>query len=179
MARGILLLFLATLIAGCASSTHVSMSPSEKWIQRQGGECVGDDACRVNRLADRLAAMIDRPIRVTVVGRDELLAFGWPGGRVFVTRGLVRACSDDELTAVIGHEMGHLLQDGHLHTTVSLTGQPNPDREAGADAISVRLLTTAGLPSSSMRTALMKVAADQPERSPVREALRSRIALLP
>lgn len=177
MARVILLVILGTLV-GCAASSPVSMSPRHGGIARLGGDSAVDATSRVDRLAARMAALTDRPIRVNVVGRDELLAFSWPGGQIYLTRGLVRVCSDEEISAVIGHEMGHMLQDGHLHSTLSLTGQPHPDREATADAISVRLLNAAGIPASSMRTALCKVSAAQSSRD-VRTALAARIALLP
>ena len=40
---------------------------------------------------------------------DEINAFAAPGGLILVTRGLVRCCeSEDELAAVLAHEIGHV-----------------------------------------------------------------------
>jgi len=40
-------------------------------------------------------------------------AFAYPGGRIYITRGLADSSTDDELAAVIGHEVGHVL---HRHS---------------------------------------------------------------
>ena len=47
-------------------------------------------------------------------------AFAYPGGRIFVTDGLLDLCTDDELLAVIGHEVGHVL---HRHSQKRMVRQ--------------------------------------------------------
>ena len=49
-------------------------------------------------------------------------AYGWRGGNLFLTRGLVDVMDDDELAAAVAHELGHLLGDGHVHSMTSLRG---------------------------------------------------------
>mmetsp|Transcript_57183 Transcript_57183/g.107520 ORF Transcript_57183/g.107520 Transcript_57183/m.107520 type:complete len:397 (-) Transcript_57183:381-1571(-) len=44
---------------------------------------------------------------------DSVNAFACPGGFIFVNRGLRRIATDDELAAVLGHEIGHVL---HRHS---------------------------------------------------------------
>lgn len=51
----------------------------------------------------------DIPYEFHIVDSDEMNAFAAPGGFIFVTRGLIEEVeSDDELTAVMGHEVGHV-----------------------------------------------------------------------
>ncbi|MBI2884838.1 MAG: M48 family metalloprotease [Candidatus Omnitrophica bacterium] len=67
---------------------------------------------RVRRIGQRLAAVCDRRELVysfAVVKDDEVNAFSLPGGYVFVNEGLVKlAANDDELAAVLAHEIGHV-----------------------------------------------------------------------
>jgi beta-barrel assembly-enhancing protease len=45
----------------------------------------------------------------TVLDSDEVNAMAAPGGFVFVTKGLVRRCADEEtLAAILAHEVGHV-----------------------------------------------------------------------
>lgn len=46
-----------------------------------------------------------------VLDSDEINAFAAPGGLIFVTRGLLRCCPDeDSVAAVLAHEIGHVQQ---------------------------------------------------------------------
>jgi Zn-dependent protease with chaperone function len=65
---------------------------------------------------------------------------------------------DDELAAVIAHELGHLLSDGQLQTVASLKGCcVDPDREVRADAAGLALLHTQGLSARPMVSMLKKI----------------------
>ncbi|MBA3012423.1 MAG: M48 family metallopeptidase [Proteobacteria bacterium] len=72
----------------------------------------------INMLGQTLAAASDRPdtfggYRFQIQDSDEINAFAAPGGFIFVTRGLVRCCKDeDALAAVLAHEIGHV-QEKH------------------------------------------------------------------
>lgn len=62
-------------------------------------------------LVDRIARNADYPgvIRVRVVNAEFINAFALPGGRVWVTKGLIDAASTpDELAAVLAHEIAHV-----------------------------------------------------------------------
>jgi hypothetical protein len=164
------------LLVGCAGR---AVSPAERWIARNGGRCeTGGD--RLARVAARFHSLLSRPIKPQVLDRVDLRAYSFPTGEVIVTRGLMDALSDDELTAVIGHEIGHLLHDGHMPPAAALTGlHRHDDIESAADDASVGLLAAMNVPPGSMRSALQKVYDALPADSPIRPAMAARIARLP
>jgi len=67
---------------------------------------------RVRDIGAKLAAVCDRQELVyefTAVEDKELNAFSLPGGYVFINEGLIKAVkSDDELAAVLAHEIAHI-----------------------------------------------------------------------
>lgn len=69
-------------------------------------------------MADKLNAMVDRlgkvslrpqiPYSAKIIDSDEVNAFTLPNGHIYVYRGLMELVgSDDELAAVMAHEIGH------------------------------------------------------------------------
>jgi predicted Zn-dependent protease len=68
----------------------------------------------VNTVGQSVAAFSDRPetyagYHFVVLDSPEVNALAAPGGFVFITRGLVRRCSNEEmLAAVLAHEVGHV-----------------------------------------------------------------------
>lgn len=68
----------------------------------------------VNTVGQALAAASDLPetfggYHFLVLDSAEINAFAAPGGLIFVTRGLLRCCPDeDALAAVLAHEIGHV-----------------------------------------------------------------------
>src|SRR5512133_2678817 len=68
----------------------------------------------VNVIGQTLAQASDLPVifggyHFLVLNSDEINAFATPSGLVFVTRGLLRCCRDeDALAAVLAHEIGHI-----------------------------------------------------------------------
>jgi len=73
----------------------------------------------VNTLGRWLALQTERPDlpwTFGVLNDTGFNAFATPGGRIFVTRGLVdRMRSEAELAGVLAHEIGHVLRKHHLH----------------------------------------------------------------
>ncbi|MDD5561272.1 MAG: M48 family metallopeptidase [Candidatus Omnitrophica bacterium] len=66
---------------------------------------------RLEKIAKRIAAVSDRQdidYHFNIVKEKEFNAFAIPGGNVYVNSGLMEASSDDELAAVVGHEVGHI-----------------------------------------------------------------------
>jgi predicted Zn-dependent protease len=73
----------------------------------------------VNLIGQTLAAASDRPetfggYHFLILDSDEVNAFAAPGGLIFVTRGMLRCCrNEDQVAAVLAHEIGHAqLQHG-------------------------------------------------------------------
>ncbi len=73
----------------------------------------------VNQVGQTLAQFSTRPetfggYHFMVLDSNEINAFAAPGGLVLVTRGLLKCCqTEDELAAVLAHEIGHVAnQDG-------------------------------------------------------------------
>lgn len=104
--------------------TFEDFSPSqEHYIGRTVGAMVlqkyrshdDPDATRyINELGQTLAQASDRPetyagYHFLILDSDEVNAFAAPGGLIFVTRGLIRCCpNEDALAAVLAHEIGHV-----------------------------------------------------------------------
>jgi len=68
---------------------------------------------RVNEVGQKIASVSDRKeveYVFRVIDKDDVNAFALPGGYVFVFKGLVdKISNDDELAAVIAHEMAHVV----------------------------------------------------------------------
>lgn len=85
-----------------------------------GARPLWDDAAaqhRVNLVGRWLASNTSRPDlpwTFAVIDSPELNAFAAPGGYVMVTRGLYELLEgDEELAAVLAHEVGHVVQRDH------------------------------------------------------------------
>lgn len=69
----------------------------------------------LNRIGQTLAMASDRPetfggYHFLLLDSDEVNAFAAPGGLILVCRGMVDLCeSEDELAAVLAHEIGHVV----------------------------------------------------------------------
>jgi beta-barrel assembly-enhancing protease len=73
----------------------------------------------VNEVGDTVARKSSRPnpfrgYHFAVLDTEEINAFACPGGTIFVTRGLIKTCqNEDQLAAVLAHEVGHVVnKDG-------------------------------------------------------------------
>jgi len=175
--RQAVLLLVASLVAGCATSP--SPSPIQRWVDQQGGLVNDPRQQRVAAAAQPvLACCHGRSVTIAVFASDQLCAFAWPSGHIFISRGLVDHLTDHELAAAIAHELGHLLCDGRLETVVSLKGtSTSTDREVRADAAGLALLYAANIPPQSMLTMLQKVCASV-NSTQCRTAMQQRIQLL-
>jgi predicted Zn-dependent protease len=74
----------------------------------------GPQAERVRRIGLRVAAVTGRPelpFTFKIVDRDAINAVTFPGGFVYVYRGLLEQhLDDDELAGVLGHEIAHAVK---------------------------------------------------------------------
>ncbi len=79
----------------------------------------------LNLLGQALALASDKPetfggYRFLILDSDEINAFAAPGGFIFVSRGMIRLCrSEDELAAVLAHEIGHVQHNHGLRAIKS------------------------------------------------------------
>ena len=170
------LAFIATVSTlGCGSATS-----QLSWVRAQGGVIQDGRLHRAQAACSLLiGSSADRTVHIHVLDTESVGAYGWPNGNVFVTRGLVDLLSDQELAAAIAHEMAHLLNDGHLHTVVSLRGCcVSPDVEVRADAIGVRLLHERGISRATMISMLNKVRSSPGLPSSCQRGIGQRIELL-
>lgn len=68
----------------------------------------------LNLLGQTLAQASDKPetfggYHFLAMDTDEINAFAAPGGLIFVSRGMIRLCkNEDDLAAVLAHEVGHV-----------------------------------------------------------------------
>ena len=142
----------------------------------------------VLRIGARLSAPGDLHVPYTFLAIDEssINAFSLPGGYVFVTRGLADfVTSDDELAAVIGHEMAHIelrhCLDGHRYEAVlarlgaadagelmdavhgALALSYSREQEFDADARGAGLARRAGYNPKAAAALFRRLAAQQPQ----------------
>jgi Zn-dependent protease with chaperone function len=181
--RGLAVAMLGVLlVGGCSSAAMVrdgSRQAPQSWVARHGGLHDGEPALRVQRVADRFSAVLPlRPI-ARLLDSSDLAAWSWPGGEIYVTQALAEMLSDDELAAVIGHELGHMdLADGHPHAAALAATDASDDVEQRADRRGVELLTRSGQSPAAMREALTKLST-APRLSPsTRLQLVRRVAAL-
>jgi Zn-dependent protease with chaperone function len=120
---------------------------------------------------------VQSKLAVHILASDDPRAYSWPDGSIYVTRGLMRLLSDDELTAAIAHERGHLVKSGATSSVVSLRGcDKDLAVEMHADAVGVQLLKDSGIPPTTMADMLRKVR-DRAHITPeCRKAMQERIA---
>ncbi len=126
---------LPLLLFGCNTSYNVATQKEESLMisterEVQMGEAVSKQVdkqfnvikdpellARLDRVSQRIAAVSDRKeltYRFSIVEmkeeKDEPNAFALPGGIIYVSASLMTLLkSDDELAAVLGHEMGHVV----------------------------------------------------------------------
>jgi Zn-dependent protease with chaperone function len=127
------------LLAACQGPVRLQATADEPRLER------------VRRIGASLAPE-GSAIDFGLSAKRGLAAFAWPDGSVLVTRDLADLLDDDELAASLAHEIGHLVDGGHLAPApAALAGTPtDDDRERRADRTGCRLLATHGRPPAAM-----------------------------
>ncbi len=118
----------ALFVAACETNPYTGQSQfilvgdaqlaqmaDQAWAQMLSEERVSRDQAlndRARRVSNRLvqaANLQHMPWEVVVFDSDERNAFVLPGGQIGVYRGMMQlADTDDQLAAVLGHEIGHV-----------------------------------------------------------------------
>ncbi len=181
------------LAAPAATSEAAPSRPSEDsigrlWVARIMGVAPlhpSQDLQRyVNLLGGYLASRVDntRTWRFGILDTDAVNAFAAPGGVVLVTAGLLRQLSsEDELAAVLAHEIAHVAREHHYQVilrarqseTVVRGLRPDPGlsrasaqlytrgleraSEHEADLVGVQLMARAGYDPSAFLSVLEKL----------------------
>jgi predicted Zn-dependent protease len=126
-------------------------------------------------------------LTVDVLDSAEAGAFAWPGGRIFVTRGLLELLAedddddDDDVRAVLAHEVGHLLaRPGARGPSAAAGGDGDAclEEESSADAAAVGLLAGCGVDGGRLREVLGRLAARPELAGAVRRQLIRRVERL-
>lgn len=92
---------------------QIGTEAQPQFIEQSGG-LVPDQPIRtyVSNLGSRLAKLSERPDlpwEFNVLNTDQINAFALPGGKIFITRGLLSKMSNEaQLAGVLGHEIGHV-----------------------------------------------------------------------
>lgn len=72
---------------------------------------------QLEQLLQPLLACVEQPYRIQVVVREDSVpnAFAVPGGQMWVTTGLLQSgLSENALSFILGHELGHFVHRDHL-----------------------------------------------------------------
>lgn len=109
--------FITAGLTGCAMSEAEELELGKKYapefLAKNGGNVPHPGVnAYVAGLGRKIAAISERPglpWEFHVLDSEVINAFALPGGKVFISRGLMtRLSSEAELVAVLGHEVGHV-----------------------------------------------------------------------
>lgn len=138
-------------------------------IRQHGGEA-GDSRLqqRVDRIGQRLLAAMQAlhgvgstvyPFEFTALADDDLInAFALPGGQIFITTGMIGSLeNDDQLAAVLAHEIGHVI---HRHGAEQLAKARLSQGLAGAAVIASGDASTGQLAAAVSQLVNMKYGRD-------------------
>ncbi|PLY06943.1 MAG: peptidase M48 [Desulfuromonas sp.] len=143
--------------AGAVSKAFTDITPEQEYYI---GRAVGAkvlagyrpyDKARVNRylnlIGQSLARYSERPetfggYHFLALDSDEINAFAAPGGLIFISRGLLRCCPDeDAVAAVLAHEIGHVeyqhglqaIKKSRLTSALAIIGTESVKQLGGTD----------------------------------------------
>ena len=163
-------------ILGLCLGLGCSPAPSQSaWVRANGG-LAGQTHLAKAQAAFALLGAEKQSIHVSVINSDTAGAYAWPGGDVFVTRGLVDLLDEQELAAALAHEMGHLIADHTANPPSSLHGVSTGNAaEISADTLGMTLLQKQGMNRDVMISMLRKVRGCNPT---CRNAIQERIDIV-
>lgn len=82
----------------------------EKMVERHGLYTDPGLLAYVHRVGARMSADLPYRFRFFILDTNHVLAYAGPGGSIYLSRGLLAHLdSEDELAAIIGHEIAHIM----------------------------------------------------------------------
>ena len=122
-----------SIVSGCAGLGPLPDSSGPQTGQRSGSgpalEPVSpQDAARLRRVIEPLARAADRPpaqVKIGILSDRSINAANAGGGEFYVTRGLLDRATDEQLQAIMAHEvahndLGHVAKAQAVHTGVGI-----------------------------------------------------------
>ncbi len=95
-----------------------SLKAAAEAVKQYGTRDTAADVARVNRIAYELAQQSEFqkfPFTFGIVNMPEPNAFALPAGQIFITTGMLDLGLDDDMLAnVLGHEIGHVINEHYL-----------------------------------------------------------------
>jgi Peptidase family M48 len=181
---GLFWLVPALLVLGCVSAPRMQRgtqratstwngqgtdSPEDQrhpddFAERHGGSVRSPAVLILDRIVERLSndEFAGGAISIGVLGSRSPNAFALPTGQVYVTAGLLDiACTEEDLAAVVAHELAHL-EDWVTADVASLTTDDKLWVEASADARAVTILLNAGYEPYALSEMIARLAKEQP-----------------
>jgi predicted Zn-dependent protease len=153
-------LWVLLLVASCGCAAHPSRAA---WVQDHGGLAASPEQAYLQKVVGRIVPKYPSghgQITVEVLDANDLAAFSWDDGQIYLTRGLISILDEQELVAVVAHELGHLLEDNHAQVISALQGcERDLDAESRADRIGIELMRAQGFSPSAMPRMLRRVIA--------------------
>lgn len=113
----------ALLASGCVSQAQIEMESADQFQQMRAQMTVSNsltDKAYVRCVASAIVAQLEEPYAsydwdIEVFEDEAINAFAMPGGKIGVFTGIFRVANNqDELAAVIGHEVAHVTRDHSL-----------------------------------------------------------------
>jgi hypothetical protein len=179
----LLVTFLMAACLACAQGCAMNGQARLAWERDRGGlataPCDGRPARALARVAPERCSL---RLTIGVLQNEAPEAHSFKDGAIYVSTGLLAQLTDDELAAVVAHELGHLMIDGLLATEpAALAGHAATlaaeDEELHADLLARQVLDCRGIPPAALTIALAKVA-DVSKDQPFYVPLTRRVVVL-
>ena len=142
---------------------------------------VSQEGLDVTRATSALARLGFSYAEIHIFADESLAAYSYSDGSIFLSRGLIDKTTDDQLAAVLAHELGHLtrVQTPVIQSRYTLEGSGRLDQEQQADDFACSLLLARSIPVSSLAQVLTLTRDDPCTATELKPALTRRIVRLP